>query len=136
MSDCICAQLLSILNPSLHWMRKISQIEVIAAVEVAIGDGFVDVVLLDGGGGFEVGDGAGHLEDAVVGAGTHVEALHGVAQLLKAGGVGLGPLVEQRRGHLGVAVHTAHVLETLRLYLAGGHHTGTDGTRRLAGGLR
>ena len=44
-------------------------VEVVAAVEV----------LLDGGGGLEVGDGAGHLEDAVVGAGTHVHAFHGIA---------------------------------------------------------
>ena len=93
------------------------------------------MVLLDGGGGFEVGDGAGHLEDAVVGAGAHVEALHGIAELLEAGGVGLGPLVQQRRGHLRVTVHAAHAPETLRQYLAGGHHAGTDGTRRLAGGL-
>ncbi len=36
-----------------------SQIKVIAAVEVAVADGFHDVVLADGDAAFEVGDGAG-----------------------------------------------------------------------------
>ena len=82
MSDCICAQLLSILNPSFHWMCKKIQIKVVAAVEVAVADGFHDVGVADGGAAFEVGDGAGHFEDAVVGPGTHVHALHGILQLL------------------------------------------------------
>ena len=43
--------------------------EVAWAVEVAVGNGFHDVVVEDVGAGLEVGDGAGHLEDAVVGAG-------------------------------------------------------------------
>ena len=68
-------------------------VEVVAAVEVAVADGFHDVVVADGGGGFEVGDGACDLEDAVVGAGAHVHAVHGVAQLLESGGVGLGVFV-------------------------------------------
>jgi hypothetical protein len=37
-------------------------------VEVAVGDGFHDVVGEDVGAAFEVGDGAGDFEDAVVGA--------------------------------------------------------------------
>ena len=116
-------------------MRKISQIEVSAAVEVAVGDGFVDVVLLDGGGGFEVGDGAGHLEDTVVGSGTHVEALHGVAQFLEAGGVGLGVFVQQGRGHLGVAVDAGFVLETALLQHPRGNDSLTDGSTRFARSL-
>ena len=90
-------------------------VEVVAAVEVAVGDGFHDVGLADLDACVEVGDGAGHLEDAVVGAGTHVHALHGVLQLLKAGGVGLCILVEQRGGHLGVVVHAGVVLEAQAL---------------------
>ena len=43
----------------------------------------------------EVGDGAGDFEDAVVGSRAHVHALHGVAQFLEAGGVGLGVFVQQ-----------------------------------------
>ena len=45
-------------------------VEVVAAVEVAVADGFHDVVLLDTRSGLEVGDGAGDLEDAV-GDGFH-----------------------------------------------------------------
>ena len=52
--------------------------EVGGAVEVAVGDGFYDVVVEDVGAGLEVGDGACDFEDAVVGARGHVHALHGV----------------------------------------------------------
>ena len=38
---------------------KTLQVEVVAAVEVAVGDGFHDVGLADGDAGVEVGDGAG-----------------------------------------------------------------------------
>ena len=48
------------------------------SVEVAVGDGFHDVVVEDIGAGLEVGDGAGDFEDAVVGASGHVHAFHGV----------------------------------------------------------
>ena len=37
-----------------------------------------DVVVEDVSAGLEVGDGAGDFEDAVVGSGTHVHALHGI----------------------------------------------------------
>ena len=86
-------------------------VEVVAAVEVAVGDGFHDVGLADLDAGVEVGDGAGDLEDTVVGAGAHVHAGDGLAQLCHALGVGLGILVQQRGGHLGVAVHAGVVLE-------------------------
>ena len=59
----------------------------------------------------EVGDGAGDFEDAVVGSRAHVHAGDGLAQLGHALGVGLGVLVQQRGGHLGVAVHAGVVLE-------------------------
>ena len=48
------------------------------AVEVAVGDGFHNVVAEDVGGAFEVGNGAGDLEDAVVGPRTHVHPFHGM----------------------------------------------------------
>ena len=56
-----------------------THIKIAAAVEAAA-DGFVDVILLNAVAGFKVGDGAG----------THVETLHGVAELREAGGIGLG----------------------------------------------
>ena len=54
-------------------------VEVVWAVEVAVGDGFHDVVGEDVVAAFEVGDGAGDFQDAVVGSCAHVHAFHGVA---------------------------------------------------------
>ena len=109
--------------------------EVGGAVEVAVGDGFHDVVVEDVGGAFEVGDGAGDLEDAVVGSRAHVHALHGVAEFLEAGGVGLGVFVEQGRGHLGVAVDTGLVLEAAFLEHPGGDDALADGGTGFTRGL-
>ena len=113
--------------------------EVGGTVEVAVSDGFHDVVVEDVGGAFEVGDGAGDFEDAVVGSRAHVHALHGVLQLLQAGGVGLGVFVQQGRGHLGVAVDAGFVLEAALLQHPGGDDAlangGTGFARGLAGHL-
>ena len=109
--------------------------EVGGAVEVAVGDGFHDVVVEDVGAGLEVCDGAGDFEDAVVGPRGHVHAVHGVAKLFQAGGVGLGVFVEQGRGHLGVAVDAGFVLETALLEHPGGDDALADGGRGFAWGL-
>ena len=61
---------------------SVKNAEVGGAVEVAVGDGFHDVVVEDVGGAFEVGDGAGDFEDAVVGPCAHVHAFHGVQKML------------------------------------------------------
>ncbi len=90
-------------------------VEVVAAVEVAVADGFHDVVLADGDAGFEVGDGASDLEDAVVGSRAHVHLGDGFAQLFHSLGVGFGVFVQQCCGHLGVAVHAWVVLEAQAL---------------------
>ena len=105
------------------------------AVEVAVGDGFHDVVVEDVGGAFEVGDGAGDFEDAVVGSRAHVHALHGVFQFLEAGGVGLGVFMEQGRRHLGVAVDAGFVLEAALLQHPGGDDALADGGAGLSWGL-
>ena len=90
-------------------------VEVVAAVEIAVADGFHDVVLADLDAGFEVGDGAGYFQDAVVGAGAHVHLGDGFAQLFHAFGVGFGVFVQQCGCHLGVAVHAWVVLEAQAL---------------------
>jgi len=92
-------------------------------------------VVEDVGGAFEVGDGAGDLEDAVVGPRTHVHAFHGVAQLLQAGGVGLGVFVQEGRGHLGVAVDAGFVLEAAFLQHPGGDDALADSGTGFAWGL-
>ncbi len=74
-------------NYNIGWKNLLEvTAEEAGAVEVAVSDGFHDVVVEDVGGAFEVGDGAGEVgdgagdfEDAVVGSGRHVHAFHGVA---------------------------------------------------------
>src|SRR3569832_2661181 len=51
-------------------------------VQAAIGDGFADVLELDGGRGGEIGDGARYLEYAVVGARRQPEPFHRLFQQL------------------------------------------------------
>ncbi len=80
----------------------------------------------------EVGDGAGDFEDAVVGSRAHVHAGDGLAQLGHALGVGLGVLVQQRGGHLGVAVHAGVVLEAQALDGARFDNALADGRTRFA----
>ena len=106
--------------------------EVAAAVEVAVADGLHDVLGSDALAAGEVGDGAGNLEDAVVGAGAHVGAGHHVAQAIEALRIRLGKPVQHRAGHLGVAVHALVGGKTLGLHLAGGNHAGADGGAWLA----
>ena len=93
------------------------------------------MVVEDVGAGFEVGDGAGDFEDAVIGPRTHVHALHGVAKLFQAGGVGLGVFVQQGRGHLGVAVDAGFVLKAALLEHPGGDDALADGGAGFARGL-
>lgn len=77
------------------------QVKIVAAVEVAVADGFHDVVLADLDAALEVGDGAGYFQDAVVGPRAHVHAGDGLAEFFHALGVGLGVLVQQRGGASG-----------------------------------
>ena len=102
------------------------------AVEAAVADGFGDVGGLYGVAAIEVGNGAGHLEDAVVGTGREVEALHGTLQHGTSALVGLGILLQQTRSHLRIAVYSLFVLEALLLYLACGNHSLAYGCAGLA----
>ena len=70
-------------------------------------------------GAVEVGDGARHLEYAVIGAGGEGESLHGSAQQSDGGFVGLGILVYHALGHLGIAVDALEVLVASGLNVAG-----------------
>ena len=101
----------------------------VGTVELAVADGLGDVVgeYLRGGG--EVGNGAGHLQDAAVGAGRQGEALHGLSEHLQTCAIRLGVLVNHAFGHLRVAVDAAHAFET-------GGLDGTCGDDALADLLR
>ena len=116
-------------------MKLQAAAQVGGAVEVAVGDGFHDVVVEDVGGAFEVGDGAGDLEDAVVGPCGHVHPFHSVFQFFQAGGVGLGVFVQEGRGHLGVAVDAGVILEAALLEHPGGDDALADGGTGFAWGL-
>ena len=65
----------------------------------------------------EVGDGAGNLQDAVVGAGGEVHADHCGAEHGDTGFVWLGKLVYHLLGHLRIAVDAGEVLEAFFLLL-------------------
>ena len=106
--------------------------EVAAAVEVAVADGFHDVVLADGDAAFEVGDGAGDFQDAVVGPRAHVHLCDGFAEFFHSFGIGFGVFVQQGGGHLGIAVHAWVVLEAQALDGARFDNALADGRTRFA----
>ena len=86
-------------------------VEVVAAVEIAVADGFHDVVGADGDVALKVGDGAGDFQDAIVGPRAHVHLGDGFAEFFHSFSVGFGVFVQQGCRHLGVAVHSWVVLE-------------------------
>lgn len=93
-----------------------------AAVEVAVAYGLEHVVGTDVGRAFEVSYRAGHLEDAVVCAGAHIEAHHRVAQYALTLVVEAAIARYLARRHASVAVGAGLVLETLGLDGARGYH--------------
>ena len=73
---------------------KILQVKVIAPIEVAVADGFHNVVVADGEAAVEVGDGAGDFQDAVVGPRAHVHLGDGLAEFFHSFGIGLSVFVQ------------------------------------------
>src|SRR5579863_3600259 len=67
-------------------------------------DGFGDVFWLKAGNAFEVGDGTGYLQDAVVGARGQALLQHGTLQQALAVGRELAEDADMAGSHLGVAV--------------------------------
>ena len=98
------------------------------SVEGAVGDGFHDVVLQDAVAGLEVGDGAGHLEDAVVGACTHVHAFHGLAHHLEHRARKLRQLVEEEHSVVSQADFPGRGI-------GAASHQGNGTSIRLCGGI-
>ena len=83
---------------------------------------------------FEVGYGACHFEDAVVGTGREVEFLHGIAQQCHGLVVELYILLQKRCVHLCVAMHSFDVLVAFHLYAARIYHSLADGRAGFAFG--
>ena len=71
----------------------------------------------------EVGNGACHLEDAVVCSCAHAQPFHGVFEACKSCRFWHGILLYESGVHLCVAVHSGVVLEALMLNLARRNHT-------------
>ena len=77
-----------------YFIYLYSSLRPVTTVEVAVADGFGDVH------GFyffvagEVGGGAGYFEETAVGTGEEFQTLHGHAEHVEAGGIGLGKVVE------------------------------------------
>src|SRR5690348_10442101 len=106
----------------------------VGTVEGAVLDGFAEVLGLDGGGGIEVGDGAGDFKDAVVGACGKAEAGDGVFEELFAFGRDGAVFADELGSHLGVGVGLSFGSKALLLAPAGGDDAGADGGGILAGG--
>jgi hypothetical protein len=97
------------------------------AVEGAEADGFADVIGGDAVGAFEVGDGAGDFQDAIVGAGAEVVFGHGVLQHGERRFVERAVGLEFARAHARVAGDAGSVFEPLLLDVARGDDPFADG---------
>jgi len=102
------------------------------AVQAAVVDGFAEVGDVDALVAGKVGDGARHLQDAVIGASAESETVHGSFHQVLAVFVDVAPLAEQLLVHLCVAVDALIVLVALFLNLAGGDDALTDDGAGLA----
>ena len=99
----------------------------ILPVKIAIPYGFGYVMALHLLCSFEVGNGTADLEDAVVGTGGEIEFLHGSAKEGESRLIKLYIFLEQRGGHLGIAIHSFHSFVTFHLYLPRFEHPFADG---------
>ena len=103
----------------------------------AVGDGFGDVDAAGLGCAVEIGEGAGDLHDAVIGAGGEFHLVGSVAQELKAAGIDIGNLFDQRGRAMRVGgdAGDAERCVTLRLDMArGGDAFGDAGASARRGG--
>ena len=80
-------------------------------VQGAVLDGLADVLGLDGVVPGEIGDGPGHLEDAVVGAGGEVEFAGGELEEFRAGAVQVAVGTDLSGLEAGVGRAAARVLD-------------------------
>lgn len=93
---------------------------------------FQNVGGADVGGAFEVGEGAGDLEDAVVSAGGETHFLHGVFEIAGTFRIQLAILAGLAGRHGGVG-GVFRLFEPLLLDLSGREHAFANDGRRLAG---
>ena len=106
--------------------------EVIASVEGAVADGFHDVGCSHAHAGFQVGDGACHLEYAAVGTCRELQAFHGPSELFGSLGGGCSVLLQHLLRHLCIAVYAGTIFETVLLNLPCRYYTFADFLARFA----
>src|SRR5690242_14050129 len=123
-------------NDGLSPTGKAAKLGPVGAVEGAVLDGLAEVLGLEGGGGIEVGDGAGDFEDAVMGTGGEAEAGDGVFEELFAFGRDGAVLANEPGSHLRVGVGLFFGGEALALLFTGGDDAGANGGGIFAGGWR
>ncbi len=85
----------------------------VGAVKVAIADGFCNVVKTDLIPAGQIGYGARHFQDALIGAGRKVEFFHSPRQRVCTGRVGLCKLLNLRPGEISLAHNGVLFLDEL-----------------------
>ncbi len=75
----------------------------------------------------EIGDGACHFQDAVVGAGRQAQPLHGIPEQFLTGFSHPADLPGEFGGHMGIAVNSLFVLESFFLDQTGSNDPVADG---------
>src|SRR6202034_1123617 len=99
----------------------------VRAIEAAVLDRFRDVLGLEVWSVFEVRDGTGYFQDAVVGPGAEPLLSHGALEEAFAVSGQFAEGADVARGHLGVAVYLfARGSETCQLFLPGLHDAPAD----------
>lgn len=90
-------------------------------------NGLGEVGHLEVAGAFEIGDGAGNFENAIVGTGCEPLLLHSALEQTFGIGTQFAVGADLARGHLRVGIDFfAGFLESLSLSIAGSHDTGAD----------
>ncbi len=96
-------------------------------VEAPVLDSFCQMFGRDGLALVQISDGAGHFQDAVVGACRQAQPLHGVPEQFLTGFSHPADLPGEFGGHMGIAVNSLFVLESFFLHLSCGDDSVADG---------
>ena len=111
----------------MSWGFLYPSLSPVASIQVSVSNGFRNMSGTHFFAAVEVGDGAGHFQNTVVGAGGEFQTFHAHAQQLQRLCIGFCVVVYHALGHLGVAVHATDVFEALFLHAAGFDDTLADG---------
>ena len=111
----------------LEWRGEGLELQV--PVEGAVLDGFEDVGCLHLRCAFQIGEGAGHFEDPVVGAGGEIEMFHRLLEELGRFGIESAVELYEPRRHGGIGSDAGPLTKALALNFAGIEDAGADRLR-------